>query len=145
MESSNGNLVNEEFNDNEIVETAPENQKDNEVKSLKSPEVFKFDACFDPSQPQRQTLLSDKSPIARYQKKRGSSNGTPTKIPMKKSYFISPTNIDTSVCHDNSKSNSASRIPRPNTNDVKMLPPRSNSTSTKTKIIKTQNNLRNCI
>ena len=129
-ESSNGNLVDEEVN--EIVEETSEHQNDVEVKSQTSPEVFKFDKGFDPSQPHRQLILSEKSPIARYQKKRGSSNGTPTKLPMKETYFISPTSFDTSTSHDKSKSNSASRIPRPNTNDVKIWSPRSNSTSMKT-------------
>ena len=112
-ESITENLVQEDLNDNENIGTMPGLSNDTGNKSQNSPEVFKFDGNFDPSQPQRQSL-SEKSPLSRYQKKRGSINITPSKIPMKETYFIGPTNLDSSVPHEKSKSNSASRIPRPN-------------------------------
>ena len=67
---------------------------------------------FDPSYPQR-LLLSDKSPLARYQKKRSSSSTTPSKIPMKKTYFINHTNLETQGSHEKSISTYASKNPRP--------------------------------
>ena len=64
-ESIKETSVDEENNENEIDEL----QIDVEGEGQTSPELFKVGPDFDPSHPQR-LLLSDKSPLARYQKKR---------------------------------------------------------------------------
>ena len=96
------NSVHEDLNDHENIGTRPGLSNDIRNRSHNSPEVFKFDGNFDPSQPQSQSL-SEKSPLSRYQKKRGSVNTTLSKIPMKETYFIGPTNLYTSVPHEKSK------------------------------------------
>lgn len=110
----------EDLNDKNIFETIPLGDKSQEHQN--SLEAFQFNMKFDPRQPQKQSI-SEKSPLARYQQKRGSSNVTPSKIPMKESYILKSPSISKNSNYLE-KEDSTSKFPRPSSGN-KILPPRS--------------------
>ena len=108
-----------------------------QLEQKTSPYIFTFDKNFDPCQPNLDVNQS-RSPLANYVR-RGGSNVTPSKIPIKKTYIINtPTNISTTTDKtqtSSEKKSSGSKLPRPDSGK-KTLPPRRESNS---KVIRQRN------
>ena len=104
-----------------------------------SPYVFTFDTNFDPGRPK--LMLSDKSPLARYNSRRGESV-TPCKIPIKNTYIVTTPLSDYSMCYDPTSSEKKSRIPRPES-AKKILPPKPPRTNDTNKDFNNWENMNN--
>ena len=103
-----------------------------QLEQKTSPYIFTFDKNFDHSQPNPVANTSSRSPVENYVK-RGGSNVTPSKIPIKKTYIIkTPTNnskTSDKTPSSSEKKLSGSKIPRPDSSGKKILPPRRESNS----------------
>ena len=108
-----------------------------------SPYIFTFDKNYDHSLPNLVDNQS-RSPVANYIR-RGGSNVTPTKIPIKTTYIVkTPTNNPTESDRtqmSSEKKLSGSKIPRPDSSGKKILPPRRESNS-KTSIKKSTSGIK---
>ena len=108
------------------------NNQEGQPQPSTSPGVFTFNENFDPSKPN--TMVSEKSPIARYHRKRSDlSVITPSRIPIKQTYIVDKTPFN-GICDekeaygDHNQTNSIekkshSKIPRPES-AKKQMPPK---------------------